>query len=122
MPDPEKKTVIIELTWDDLLNFGTEYEAIWQLMADRIEDELGLPETSELFVTDYGFIGVVDAGCVEVEVEVEINHYEDEEEVYRITSKGRFVLALQSKLGLSYSTASEMADLVYPVDGEVVAS
>jgi hypothetical protein len=121
MPDPEKKTVIIEMTWDDLLNFGTEYEAVWQLMADRIETELELPETSELFVTDYGFIGVVDAGCVEVEVNVEINHYEDEP-AYQITSKGKLILAIQSKLGMSFDTAQEMADLVYPDDGEVVAS
>lgn len=121
MPDPEKKTVIVEMTWDDLLNFGIEYEAIWQLMADRIEDELGLPETSELFVTDYGFVGVVDPLTVEVEVEVEINHYEDEP-VYQITPKGKLILAIQSKLGLSFNTAQEMADLVYPDDGEVVAS
>lgn len=118
----ETRTVIIELTWDDLLNFGIEYEAIWQLMADRIAEELELPETSELFVTDYGFVGVVDPGAVEVEVTVEINDYEEDDALYQITPKGKLVLTLMRHLTIDIDLAQKMANEIYPDDGEVVAS
>jgi hypothetical protein len=123
MPD-ETTTVIV--TWDDLLNFGREYEHFTDLLRDRISDKEHLDqEEGELFVYDYGFLSVVDTGAVEVEVTFEYDSFEGvgaDDDTYRLTPKGRLVLSLMKRLNMEYEVASQVASETFPDDGEVVGS
>ena len=116
MPDTKiTQTSIVNITWNDLLNFGQLYEAFNDLLSDHLEEQLTLPEEAELFVYDYGFVGVVDTGCVEVEVEYEIVTYVDDEDdvLYQITPKGKLTLELMRRLKLDFEQASQITDEVF---------
>lgn len=122
---PENET-IITVDWEDLLNYGQNYEHFTDLVYERVREHEGIDEENdpELFVTAYSFHEVEAPGKLLLSV---LWEQSDEEPSYSITPKGELVLTLIHKLSLDYDDASDLADKLIAAcggqpSGEVVGS